>query len=355
LLLNIVNEKYCVNSKQKVEVFMIQTSPSFQALSPSLISHAWRINKPLTALVAFCVVLIILSAIGLVFDPRATLFIGTPTWAKSFKFSISVALYASGLLWAIRFAQGRMRSVSNVAASFIGLNLIFEMVLLVIQAVRAHPLHFNQSSLFDLVIWRTMTIGIVSMLIGYVILVLSTWRGIRAQPVLAWAVRLGLLVTLIGMVQGFIMPKPTSAQREALKSGQTLQIMGAHTVGSSSIMPDAGPGLPLLGWSTTHGDLRIGHFVGLHALQILPFFAFFLIGRRERWLLQAHRIALIWIATLTYAGLMWLVTWQALRGQPLLQPDTTTLIALASVLGFGIVSSLLVVVQARVSHRKVSA
>ena len=108
---------------------------------------------------------------------------------------------------------------------------------------------------------------------------------------------------------------------------------GGHTVGA----PDGGPGLPITDWSTLHGDLRIGHFVGLHALQLLPILAFLLL--RVPGLAAVTRTRLLAVAGSGYAGLLLLVTWQALRGQALLAPDALTLgvagALAAAVLGSG--------------------
>ncbi|MFD0819784.1 hypothetical protein ACFQ0D_16060 [Micromonospora zhanjiangensis] len=102
-------------------------------------------------------------------------------------------------------------------------------------------------------------------------------------------------------------------------------IGGAHSVG----VPDGGAGLPLVGWSTTGGDLRIGHFVGLHALQALPLLAILLNRLRAR-LDEYTRARLVVVAGAAYGVLTVLLTWQALRGQPLLRPDTGTLAAVAA-------------------------
>ncbi|HEY7976533.1 MAG TPA: hypothetical protein VID72_14385, partial [Ktedonobacterales bacterium] len=91
---------------------------------------------------------------------------------------------------------------------------------------------------------------------------------------------------------------------------------------------DGGPGLPLLGWSTRGGDLRIPHFFGLHALQVLLALGWLLTTRRARsWLTTSQRLALVWTAGLGYLSVIGIFTWQALRGQSIVAPDAATLAA----------------------------
>jgi hypothetical protein len=97
-------------------------------------------------------------------------------------------------------------------------------------------------------------------------------------------------------------------------------------------LADGGPGLPLLGWSTVGGDLRIPHFVGMHALQTIPLVlvALELLAVRVAALRSPEvRRDLVGVAVAGFAAVLALLTWQALRGQSIVAPDVLTL----SVLG----------------------
>ena len=131
--------------------------------------------------------------------------------------------------------------------------------------------------------------------------------------------RLGLIITLIGMALGYLMTTPTPEQVASWQQGAPVTVVGAHSVGVS----DGGPGMPVTGWSTEGGDLRVAHFVGLHALQVLPFIGWWI--SRKRRLSHRQQMTLVWIASLSYLGLVAVVTIQALRGQPLVAPDALTL------------------------------
>jgi hypothetical protein len=71
-----------------------------------------------------------------------------------------------------------------------------------------------------------------------------------------------------------------------------------------------------------HGDLRVPHFLGLHALQVLPLLAFAF--SRKRWT-DTTRARLVLVAGASYALLFLILLAQALRGQSVVRPDAVTI------------------------------
>jgi hypothetical protein len=65
----------------------------------------------------------------------------------------------------------------------------------------------------------------------------------------------------------------------------------------------------------------------MHALQALPLLAAALLAVPGRALPGRARLHLVRLAAAAYLGLLALLTWQALRGQPLTSPDAPTLAA----------------------------
>jgi hypothetical protein len=201
------------------------------------------------------------------------------------------------------------------------------MVLIVGAVTFGTTSHYNVSTPLHNAVWYTMAIAIMLVwtmnLFAAVLLLIQR----MPDPSLAWALRLGLVVSLVGMGVGFLMVSETPAQeRAADKAGIEAPIQGAHAVG----VQDGGPGLPVTGWSTTGGDLRVPHFVGLHGLQTLPLFGYLLALFAPAWLHTSYRVALVWTAGLSYLCLIGLLTWQALGGQPVISPDARMLVALVA-------------------------
>jgi hypothetical protein len=288
--------------------------------------RALSISRPLT--IAGLTMLLVLAGtlVGLLLDPRVIT--GAPAWLKPAKFAISISIYSFTLIWLLGFVQGRPRLV-RLVANVTTIALVVEMALIATQAARGTTSHFNVATPLDGAIFSTMGILIIAAWAMNLLAAVLLIRQRLPDPAYAWALRLGLLLTLVGAAIGFLMVTPTSAQLAGAAAGQGMTIAGAHSVG----VADGGPGLPLVGWSATGGDLRVPHFVGLHALQALPLLGWLLALPWARRLGARHRLALVWIAGLSYLGLIGLLTWQALRGQPLIAPDTLTLAALGGLLG----------------------
>ncbi|GAA3658367.1 hypothetical protein GCM10022224_022160 [Nonomuraea antimicrobica] len=273
-------------------------------------------------------------------DPR--MLDGLPIWIKPLKFTISLALYSFTWAWllSLRHRAGRVSWWMGTTLAAAGLG---EVVLIALQAARGRHSHFNEATPLDGAIWIAMgaTIGVLMLanLVAAIFVIVER----QADRVSTWTVRIGLVVSTLGVASGALMATGVPGQTWAE------DFAGAHSVG----VADGGPGLPLVGWSTVGGDLRVPHFVGMHALQLLPLFALLLVALSARWAVlrqEGVRLRLVFAAGLFYAGLFAAVLWQALRGQSIVHPDAATL----AVLGVLVVATLGVAVTAPRARRAVT-
>jgi len=187
--------------------------------------------------------------------------------------------------------------------------MLIEVTIIALQAARGTTSHFNVGTPVDAILFSIMGLAIFTQTAASVAVAVALWRQRFADRAFGWALRLGMTMTIVGALTGGLMTRPTEAQlAEAGASGRII-IAGAHTVGA----PDGGPGLPVTGWSTQHGDLRVAHFVGLHALQVLPILTLVAFrGRGER-----ARLRLTLAAASMYVLVFVVLLVQALRGVPL--------------------------------------
>lgn len=290
----------------------------------------YRTNRFLSlSVIVYAILFIVTLALSIV-DIRMVA--GAPVWFKPMKFAISMVLYCGTLVWMLSFVEGK-RFWVNLVGTGTSLMLLVEIVLIVMQAVRGVRSHFNFTTPFDATVFSIMGSFIMIAWVLNLIAAALLLRQKFQSSAFAWSLRLGLLITAVGAALGFSMTNPTPDQLAAMQAGNAPQFIGAHSVG----VTDGGASLPFTGWSTEGGDLRIAHFVGLHALQFVPVLGIVINRTWGSRLDEKRRTRLVWAGGLGYLGLVLLLLWQALRGQPLIAPDAATLLALAGlIVGVGV-------------------
>lgn len=270
---------------------------------------------------------LVIALVGLIVDP--TVLTGAPAWMKPAKFAFSIAVYLLTLRWILSYVRGHDRLLA-VLSSVITVALVAEIALVEMQVLRGTTSHYNEATDFDAAVFYAMG-GIVSLVviatIAAGVLVLRQ-RGL--DPGLAAGLRWGIGISVLGMLAALTM---------IFNKGWNDS--GGHTVGAA----DGGAGMPITGWSLEHGDLRIGHFVGLHALQLLPLLAWALL----RWthLDETTRARLLAAAGATYTAVVLLVIWQAMRGQSVVRPDGETLAVAVALGGLAAVAAVAVLRHSR--------
>src|SRR5262245_28016392 len=228
----------------------------------TLINRLWRVSPPLTAVGVLMIAAAVLSVVGLFVDPR--IITGAPAWLKPLKFAISTAVYSLTLAWIFGYLSDWPR-VRRIVGWTTAIVFVLEVAIIDAQAWRGTTSHFNVSTTLDMTLFSIMGGAIVLQTLLSIAVVVALWRQGFVDQTLGWALRLGMTLTIAGAWSGALMTRPTAAQLADARAGNRMTISGAHTVGGV----DGGPAIPVTGWSREHGDLRVPHFLGLHAIQAL--------------------------------------------------------------------------------------
>ena len=301
-----------------------------------------RWHRPLLVLAAAMGVLVVVCLVGLVVDPRESL--GVNVWEKPLKFAISTAVYAVTWSWLIGQLQ-RFQRLAWWAGTISAILLLIELVIITGAAAAGITSHFNVSTPVSTALWSIMAASIGTLWVATFVVSIILFRNSLGDRARTLAIRAGALIALAGMALAFLMTGPTAAQLDDWQG-----IAGAHTVG----LADGGPGLLLLGWSTVAGDLRIPHFIGMHALQAIPL-ALILIELAARRIAVLRdvdvRYRLVAIVSAAYVAVLAVLTWQALRGQSILAPDAATATATLVIAALALAAAAVVLLQRQLHHR----
>jgi hypothetical protein len=210
---------------------------------------------------------------------------GINAWIKPLKFFLSVAILSWTMGWILHYLDNRR--IVKIYSSFLVITLIVELAAICLQSYRGTTSHFNVSTAFDGMVFAIMGIAILTFTIATAIICFIFFRQRRFDlpEKMIWSYRIGLLCFLLFSIEGGLM---ISFMR--------------HTVGDI----DGGPGLPLLNWSLNAGDLRVAHFFGMHALQVIPLVGYFLASGKKQ----------VFIYSGLYLILVIVLFIQALKGIP---------------------------------------
>lgn len=213
---------------------------------------------------------------------------GVNAWYKPVKFALSIGIFSWTMGWYGVYLNepGVMRVFNRVTI----LSLGFEILYIALQVGRGQLSHFNQSSPVYSLLYFLMAAAatLVTLWTAYLGILFFQKQFPQLPGYYLWSIRLGIFLFVVFSLEGFVMGSRLS-----------------HTIGG----PDGNHGIPFLGWSLKFGDPRVAHFIGMHALQVLPILAFYIF----------RNVKLTIAAGLLYGLLAVWVLAQALAGKPFLR------------------------------------
>jgi hypothetical protein len=213
-------------------------------------------------------------------------------WYKPFKFAFSTFLFAWAMAWYCYYLPHFNIQIYNWSVIIL---LGFEIVYIALQASKGQLSHYNVSTPLYSALFSMMAIAatLVTLYTAYVGYLFFTNSFPNLPNYYVWAIRLSIVIFVLFSLEGFAM-------------GSTLN----HSVGALNDNSN----LFIVGWSKTVGDLRVAHFIGMHALQVLPILSYYVLKNTK-----------LTVGLSIIYGLLALLTLiQALQGKPLIKAKTNS-------------------------------
>ena len=212
-------------------------------------------------------------------------------WYKPFKFAFSTFLFAWAMAWYCYYLPNFNIKLFNWAVIIL---LGFEIFYIAFQASKGQLSHYNLSTPVYAALYSIMALAAsaVTIYTAYVGLLFFTNTFPDLPSYYLWAIRFGIILFVIFSFEGFAMGSRLNHSVGALNDNSSWFIIG---------------------WSKTVGDLRVAHFIGMHALQVLPVLSFYVFKNTK----------LTLALSLLYGLLALLTLIQALQGKPLIKGSDT--------------------------------
>ncbi len=219
-------------------------------------------RQPHLAIAGWAMLALLLACLALLpFDARQVN--GVSVWVKPGKFAASLWVWFWTLAWAWGVLAPTVRDgrVARLVLSGTLATGLFEQGWITLRAALGEPSHFATDPLGAAVYGAMGVAAVVLSLLAAMLGAMVLWRGDPAQD-RRWRLAVGLGLVIGGGLAVF--------------TGLSIGGMGGPRIGG--LATDAGAFAPFF-WSRTGGDLRIAHFLGIHAMQALPALALLGAGR----------------------------------------------------------------------------
>lgn len=278
-----------MESEEEVEILRKKTKSRLNSFdqtgnlfsqSKFMISFLQQVKDRNDTLFFFGVICLLLSVLFFVFaKTTSTQVYGVNAWYKPLKFALSTFTYAWAMAWYCSYLPNFNVKLFNWIVIIL---LGFEIVYIALQAAKGQLSHYNTSTPLHSLLFSMMAIAasLVTLYTAYVCLLFFNGTFEILPDYYVWSIRMALLLFVVFSFEGFAMGARLS-----------------HTVGAMNDNSN----LFILGWSKTFGDLRVAHFIGMHALQVLPIISYYLLKNTKMTIAFSVLYALLALTTLIQA------------------------------------------------------